>query len=118
MHLWYVIDCGGVVIEGKGDRRGGIPVMREECVERRHTFLWELPNFRCKSDPVYHSSSTTPPPSPQQIVQTLLKKKGGHFRGLAEKAAGDMGMVLEAFERGAAGLENGGHGQEMMAISK
>ncbi|KAM3568437.1 hypothetical protein VYU27_009440, partial [Nannochloropsis oceanica] len=55
---------------------------------------------------------------------TLLKKKGGHFRGLAEKAAGDMGMVMEMFEQGAAGLlngggkENGGHGQEMITISK
>jgi hypothetical protein len=43
---------------------------------------------------------------------------------LAEKAAGDMGMVMEMFERGAAGLVNGheaeenGGGQEMTAISK
>lgn len=57
-------------------------------------------------------------------LQTLLKKKGGHFRMLAEKAAGDMGMVMEMFEKGAAGLVNGheveenGGGQEMTAISK
>ena len=29
---------------------------------------------------------------------------------LAEKAAGDMGMVMEMFERGAKGLLNGGVG--------
>jgi len=46
----------------------------------------------------------------------LLKKKGGAFRGLAEKAAGDMGMVMDAFEAGAKSMtntpekhENGGH---------
>jgi len=32
---------------------------------------------------------------------------------LAEKAAGDMGMVMEQFERGAKGLLNGGGGEEM-----
>lgn len=98
--------------------------MREECVEPRRTFRWERPNFRFKSDPGSHSFSPPSSLSPPQSIQTLLKKKGGHFRGLAEKAAGDMGMVMEMFEQGAAGLlngggkENGGHGQEMITISK
>lgn len=65
------------------------------------------------------------PSTTKLTTQTLLKKKDGHFRMLAEKAAGDLGMVIEAFKKGAAGMlvngvgleeENGG--QEMAVMAK
>ena len=74
--------------------------------EQKRTFPWVGQNLRDKNSIM----SLILPRHYHHYLQTLLKKKGGHFRRLAEKAAGDMGMVMEMFERGAKGLLNGGVG--------